>query len=199
MRILPSLCITALLLAGCTGKVPDNLGVTTLTPEMPAMNATTVKAHVPVAKAVNLTADGMLARTVGGCIFVPTPQCQFQSTGTDKSEFDLEMKGNLTGLVATITWTAATPATDTLALSAALFPCDGCPGHGTFLGEATGTSPLKLTIPASTPAVQLNATNRLHFFVYNSKGAVFNEQVPGHAYVTDEQAFKIDAVANLLD
>lgn len=207
MRVLAFCAVAVFLLAGCSSPSATLSSVTAGTkttcadasmhPASCAPQNQTKKARVPVTTVLNLTEDGMLATTAGTCIFV-VPTCQFQSTGTDKSGFSVTGTGNVTGMSVTVEWTATTAATDTFALSVALWPCETCQGDNyTFLGGVEGKSPLTLAL--TSVATPLDATNRIHLFVYNSKGTVYNPSVPGYAYATGDQAFKIKALTTVVN
>lgn len=208
MRVLMLCAVALFLLAGCSSspaEVPAPTGQAREAKQLcvdkefrpvecaPA-NATK---RVPTTTVLNLTEDGMLVTTAGTCVFV-VPTCQFQSTGGDKSAFSQAGIGNITGISITIEWTATTPATDTLALSVGLWPCETCTsGNYTDLGATKGMSPLTLTL--GSVATPLDATNRIHLFVYNSKGTVYDPNVPGYAYATSDQAFKVKALTTVVN
>lgn len=195
MRILVIACFVAFLLPGCASPKADlpNMGATG---SLTATNSTVLNVvPAPVTQVLNLTEDGMLTTVAGGCVFL-VPTCQFQGTGTDKSTFSLLGTGNITAISITVEWQAATPATDTLALSVSLQPCPDCTGDNTtFLGGTQGTSPLTLTLG---PSGRLDASNQIHLFVYNQRGVVYNDQVPAYGYATADQAFHVTASATVI-
>jgi hypothetical protein len=188
--------LALLLLAGCASKP-----AATAAPTAAATSATASATHAsvprqPVTKILSLSTDGNLATVAGGCVF-PAGVCQFHSTGDDNASFAMNGTGNLTAVSVTVTWQAPTPATATLALAASLMPCASCGGgNSTFLGGAEGSSPLTLTLAPKEG--RLDATTVLHFFVYNSRGTIYNDQVPAYGYATVDQAFHFEAQATVV-
>jgi hypothetical protein len=188
--------LALLLLAGCASKP----AATTSAPTAAATSAAASATHAsvprqPVTKILSLSTDGNLATAAAGCVF-PAGVCEFHSMGEENASFAMNGTGNLTALSVTVTWQAPTPATDTLALAAYLMcaSCDGTPP--TFLGGAEGSSPLTLTLAPKEG--RLDATTVLHFFVYNSRGTIYNDQVPAYGYATVDQAFHFEAQATVV-
>jgi hypothetical protein len=181
------LAALALLLAGCSSPPASTAPTST---SGSATQAAKLNATLPklVQSVAYLNDTGNTGVGFGGCVFVPTPTCEFPDQPVPgKSDFELTLPpGNVTAFDVTVTWQSTTPQTATLAVGAMVMnECDGC--NETFLGELAGTSPLHFTMDGL--AAPLQATQVVHFYVYNAGGAVAHPSVPGFAYATVDQAF----------
>lgn len=182
--------VVLFVLAGCTSSTSTPAATSETTGAAPTTAPR--MAHQPLPHVATLTADGTLTATAGGCV-VPANACEFQSAAPDQSTFLLAAAGNLTAVTATITWTAATPATNTLAVGVSI---QG--GNGTFLGSARGTSPLTFSWSSGTTPPRMADGDVVRFFVYNAGGVVAQDPVPAYGYATPEQAFHVVAAATVL-
>lgn len=195
MRAVLVLALAALL-AGCAGKDASLSG----SPSMPGSGSlsSTSAAPRPVPWAhelVPIAFDGNLGTTAHACV-LPVGLCHTQAAVADHTDVYVERPGaNFTGLDLTVTWTAQSPAAATLAVGfMVMASCDGC--NDTSYQEVTGMSPLHATL--SGESVPLTADQRVHVYVYNPQGFVYNPAVPAYAFVSVDQAFRVEGSVSLL-
>jgi hypothetical protein len=182
-----------LLLAGCSedqSEVPDPSVVPT--PTTSTGPDTTVAA--PTIEILPFSFDGNLGTSAHGCVF-PAGTCHTQDVVAGSTDLLVERPGaNLTALSFDVTWTAQTPATQTLATgSMVMVSCEGC--NGTQFGEVSGTSPLHVEV--TDVSVPLHADARIHIYVYNPQGFVYDPAVPAYGFISVDQPFHIEGTATL--
>lgn len=186
--------IVLILLAGCSDP-PSNEA-----PEAPTStqgstgtndNAT---AQDPVLLSVPVAFDGNLGSSAHSCVF-PAGQCVTQVVVAPDANVFVEHPGaNFTGLDLNLTWTATSPATQTLALRfMVMADCEGC---STLYEEVTGTSPLRATLSGEN--VPLNATTRVHLFVYNPAGLQVVPGGAGYTFTSVDESFRLEGDVRLL-
>jgi hypothetical protein len=188
-----ALPMLVLLLAGCGAPAPEpNSGLS-------ATSSTTgvaVAANpAPVEELVPIVFDGKLGTSLHGCLF-PTGTCDSVELVAAGSELVIERPGaNFTGLDVIMSWTAQTPATETLTIGwMVMATCEGC--NSTFYEEVSGASPLSARL--ADAAVPLTADTRFHIYAYNPRGLVYDPAVPGYAFVSVDQTFHIEGTATFV-
>jgi hypothetical protein len=194
---LPIACVTMLvLLAGCSNPVasPNDVadapgGSASATSTGPAPPAQ------PTIEVIPVSFDGNLGTMVHGCVFVPATTCDTRVVVPEGDDLSIARDGaNLTALELTVTWTAATPATATLAFGAMVMgDCEGCSSEFDF---KEGVSPLTLT--GTGLSFPLNQTVRVHVYGYNPNGLVTNDAFPGYGVLSVEQDYHIEGTVTVL-
>lgn len=190
----PGGIVLLLLLAGCSGSPEaDAEPAGTSGPSSSSMAPAAPPA--PTVEVVPFSFDGNLGTSAHGCVF-PAATCHTQDFVPGTSDLLVERPGaNVTALSFTVTWTAQTPATETLTVgSMVMVSCDGC--NSTQFGELQGVSPLQVDVTGVS--VPLHAEALIHVYVYNPKGLVYDPAVPGYAVLSTDQAFHIEGTATLL-
>ena len=186
--------VLLLLLAGCSGSPDADAGPEGTTG--PSSSSTgPVPPPAPSVEVVSFSFDGNLGTSAHGCVF-PAGVCHTQDFVAGASDLLVERPGaNVTALSFTVTWTAQTPATETLAVgSMVMVSCEGC--NGTQFGELQGVSPLQVDVTGVS--VPLHSDALIHIYVYNPKGFVYDPAVPAYGLVSVDQAFRVEGTATLL-
>lgn len=188
LRFLP--VVMALLVAGCSGG--EDAAPSDTTP------AATSGAPPPapgslVVRPAPLSFNGTLAPSGWVCIGPPVGQCaEPLDPGTPGMEYDLG-EAKLRAVAINLSWSAASPATSTLAASVEVIAsCEGC--NGTVIAQATGPSPL--VVDAGGLGLLLDGSHRLVVRVWNPQGMQGVD--PASVYATPEQAFMVQGTASLL-
>lgn len=97
----------------------------------------------PVVTRVSVDVAGSLPAFVEPCVFTPVVgECQALPPAEFNNRFEVDAKGNLTHLVLTLEWSAASPSTEELGMSFHSFT----DGEFVMHGHAFGPSPLVLEI-----------------------------------------------------
>jgi len=147
----------------------------------------------PVPMALPVLLEGNLGNFAHYCVF-PAGQCQTHVVTADETDVLVEHPGsNFTGLDLDLTWTAASAATERLAIGfMVMAECDGC---STAYEGVVGTSPLRATLSGEN--VPLNATARVHIFVYNPQGFQMLPGGAGYTFTSVDQAFRLEGLVNV--
>lgn len=129
--------------------------------------------------------EGNLGTWGGAC--TDGAGCVFQQVEGDTTDLVLERPGtNLTGANLTLTWTAASPATEELGFAIMVMAtCDGC--ESPMEEWVEGASPLTLALADLDLA--LDADHVIHVYVYNAQGGV--DAGVAWAGGTPDQAFAV--------
>lgn len=192
MRLLALLVL--LLLAGCADPPAADVPEASTATQAPAatMDNATPAAPLPLSVPVNL--DGNLGSFVHYCVF-PAGQCDTQEAIPGNADVYFEhAAANFTGLDLNLTWTASSPATQTLALGFMVMA--DCPGCSTSYEEVTGTSPLHASL--SGEKVPLNATARVHIYVYNPTSFQLLPGGAGYTFTSVDEAFNLAGRIDIL-
>lgn len=189
--------LLAPLVAGCLAggsppaKTADAATLAADTP--PATNATTTLTapeEGPAHTAAHIAFEGHLANYAAVCnggTCVETP------TYDDKAAALVPgLVGRITGGKVTMTWSAATPATATLAIGAMTMTpgCRDC--RGAFLGEAQGVSPLVFELKESPRP--MHDKEVLHFYTYEP--STYASAID--AGIAFDQTFKVEGLVGLV-
>lgn len=187
--------IAMALVAGCAepattpdaGTAPTS---STAHAEAPAADVAAVEEIVPIAF------DGTLGTSLHGCVFA-TGTCESVEPTPAESELLIERPGaNFTGLDVEMTWSAQTPATATLTLGwRVMATCDGC-NNSTRYDEVTGPSPLRARLTGES--VPLTPDHRIHVYVYNAQGLIYDPSAPAYAFVSVDQPFHIEGTVTVV-
>jgi hypothetical protein len=185
----------AVLLAGCSGEDPASPASLPDASTSPSSTAAAVQAQAPVQETVAVTFDGNLGTLVHACV-LPADACHSQAAVADHTDLYVERPGaNFTGLDLTVTWTAQTPEAATLGIGyMVMASCDGC--NSTSYEEVMGQSPLHVTL--SGEGVPLTPDAKVHVYVYNPQGFVYDPAVPAYAFASVDQAFHVEGTVSLL-
>lgn len=181
-----------LLLAGCSEPpAPADALPTTSTS---TSGAPTVVAE-PTLEDVPFTFDGNLGTMAHGCVF-PAGQCTNGVVVEGSTDLFLDRPGaNLTSLRFEVTWQAQSPATQELWVGAMVMAeCEGC--NDTSFPDAHGPSPIRVDVQGVM--VPLLDGARVHIYVYNPQGFVYDPSVPGYALVSVDEPFHIEGTATFL-
>lgn len=131
--------------------------------------------------------DGTISTSVIACESAVTQGCQ--GTGmSDTAGFDLPWTGNLTGFALEVSWSAASPATETLAVH--VFTCAPDEEGGTqceALAAAEGASPLVL----DAQGLDIGAGTLVRGFAYRPS-ELPSSPVPAFVHYQLEQAFHVE-------
>lgn len=187
MRFL-ALAVAALLLAGCSdSSEPESDTDADLTSGLDAEPAP--EAAEPARSRVAVELDGNLGTWFYACEYQTTGVCQGQQTMAGETDLYLEQPGaTLVGAKLTLTWSATSPATDTLGLGLMRMG-----DNTTLVQNVEGTSPL--TINVTDLDLLLDEDNLVHVYVYNVRGFVHNPPVVG--YATVDQEFSLDGALTM--
>lgn len=191
--------VMLVLVAGCVGQGTDKApepaeAARTELNEPVASPASGNETTAPAAfTAVEVLLDGNIGTTAIGCAGAPVDDCMFiPVTPADSSLVFDDLAGTIIGGKITLTWTAASPATEQL--SAGLMLMDGGDACESLeLGSATGPSPLELTVaPASRP---ICANELVHLWV---AGTTWGSQGPAYYQFDVDQEFHAEGSLELL-
>lgn len=194
---LPTVCFAMLvLLAGCSDPAATTDEVVD-TPGSSASATSTGPAPLvqPTLEVIPVSFDGNLGTMAHGCVFMPTVHCETHAVVPESDDLSIARDGtNLTALELTVTWTAATPATATLAFAAMVM--GHCVGCNVEFDAKEGVSPLTLT--GTGLSLPLNETVQVHVYGYNPNGLVTNDAFPGYGVVSVEQDYHIEGTVTVL-
>jgi hypothetical protein len=182
-----------LLLAGCS-DTPDVADPSTDPGTLTTTGPAPSPPSAPTVETLPFSFDGNLGTSAHGCVF-PAGVCHTQGLVAGSTDLLVERPGaNLTALSFEVTWDAPSPATATLTVGSMVMPsCEGC--NSTHFGEVTGTSPLRVEVAGV--AAPLDGDARIHIYVYNPQGFVYNPAVPAYGLVAVDQAFHVEGSATL--
>lgn len=183
MRFLAA-AVAVLLLAGCSD--PTEPGAATdpdLTSGLDAEPSPDAAAPEPVLSRVAVELDGDLGTWFYACETQTTGTCQRQQATAADAHLLLEQPGaTLVAAELKLTWSADSPATDTLGLGLMRMG-----DNSTLVQNVEGTSPLSINVTGLD--LLLDEENLVHVYVYNVRGFVHNPPVVGYASV--DQGFSL--------
>lgn len=140
-----------------------------------------------------LDLNGTLGLGADACVFGPTTTCA-PSAYAVPSQRELIVSGQQGAVPAahvTLTWSAATPATDTLGIGLMTMGAREC-NCTTMLAQAKGSSPVTLAFANKNVTLAPGAV--LHLFVYT----IPQSAGPGYAYADEPQSFRVEGAATLV-
>lgn len=186
-----ALVAALILLAGCSEPEAPEV--------IPAAPTDTSSSPAPVAEptveVVPFSFDGNLGTVAHACVF-PAGQCTNGVVVEGSTDLFLDRPGaNLTGLRFEVTWQAQSPATQELRVgSMVMATCDGC--NSTSFEETQGPSPISVDVQGVS--VPLTDDARVHIYVYNPQGFVYDPAVPGYALVSMDEPFHVEGTATFV-
>ena len=183
------------LLAGCSDPASPEQG--TPAADLPSTSAAPVTPAPPTLEAIPFSFDGNLGTFAHGCVF-PVGQCTdpYGTVLEGNTDLFVDRPGaNLTGLSFEVTWQARSPATQELWVGAMVMTsCEGC--NDTEFPDIHGVSPLRLDVQGVS--VPLMAEARVHIYVYNPNGFVYDPAVPAYGGASVDEPFHIEGTATVL-
>ncbi|HUR24983.1 MAG TPA: hypothetical protein VM327_03085 [Candidatus Thermoplasmatota archaeon] len=195
MRQVVTLVVIAFL-AGCSDPAATSDGMPSAASPSTSPGPP-LKTLQPAIEVIPFSFDGNLGTFVHGCVF-PVGQCTDPYGTVVEGETDLFVErpgANLTALAFEMTWQAKSPATQELWVGAMVMTsCDGC--NDTGFPDAHGPSPLALGV--KEVMVPLTAEARVHIYVYNPKGFVYDPAVPAYGGLSLDEPFHIEGNATVL-
>jgi hypothetical protein len=193
MRAWPA-ALLVLVLAGCS-EAPEAVDER---PSAASPSSTAaVEAPQPTVEVVPFSFEGNLGTFVHGCV-IPAGQCTdpYGTVVAGETDLFIERPGaNLTALAFEMSWTSRSPATQELWVgSMVMASCEGC--NSTSFQDAHGPSPVRVDIQGVS--VPLTADARVHIYVYNPNGFVYDPAVPAYGGGSVDEAFRIEGTATFL-
>lgn len=198
MRASVAFLLLSALLSGCADEPADPSAGTDSTGDgqdgdtVGGAGNTEPKAPQYEEKVVPVSFEGTLGNQAAGCSY--DAQTCFDSedhnpSGRSSDYYHEEPGATWVAADLTMTWDSPSPATDSLVLGVMRMG-----DNSTSVANQEGTSPN--TVQDDDMDLMLDENNLIHIYVYNGDG--FHSAEQGYAYLSPNQAFKIEGTLTLM-